>query len=39
VYAAQHQAEAAKSLPAVEIPVSLTDPENPLAVTPQPPHP
>ena len=39
VYAVQHQAEAAKSSPAVEVPVSLTDPENPLAVTPQPPHP
>jgi len=39
VYVAQQQAEAAKSSPALEIPVSLTDPENPLAVTPQPPHP
>ena len=39
IYAAQHQAEAARSSSTVEIPVSLTDPENPLAVTPQPPHP
>ncbi|HEV2398854.1 MAG TPA: hypothetical protein VGS27_18050 [Candidatus Sulfotelmatobacter sp.] len=38
-YATQHQAEAAKSLPAQAVPVSLTDPENPLAVAPQAPHP
>lgn len=38
-YAMQHQAEAAKASSGLEVPVSLTDPENPLAVMPRAPHP